>query len=87
MHFDLREVAAPAEHHVGLLWLHLGHALGALVTRMTLIDSIVMSMLLARGEDTAYAENEGAVSALSESFRGSRGGRTLFRGSLEPPGA
>src|SRR5207249_3712038 len=38
--------------------LHLRRALGARVTRMTLIEPVVVSVLRERGEDAAYAEME-----------------------------
>jgi pimeloyl-ACP methyl ester carboxylesterase len=41
-----------------LIGLHLRRALGARVTRMTLIDPVVVSVLRERGEDAAYAEME-----------------------------
>jgi pimeloyl-ACP methyl ester carboxylesterase len=41
-----------------LIGLHLQHALGARVTRMTLIDPVIVSVLRERGEDAAYAEME-----------------------------
>jgi pimeloyl-ACP methyl ester carboxylesterase len=46
-------------HSLGsLIGLHLRRALGARVTRMTLIDPIVVSVLRERGEHAAYAEME-----------------------------
>jgi pimeloyl-ACP methyl ester carboxylesterase len=46
-------------HSLGsLIGLHLRRSLGARVTRMTLIDPIVVSVLRERGEDAAYAEME-----------------------------
>ncbi len=46
-------------HSLGsLIGLHLRRALGARVTRMTLIDPVVVSVLRGRGEDAAYAEME-----------------------------
>ena len=46
-------------HSLGsLIGLHLRRALGARVTRMTLVDPVVVSVLRERGEDAAYAEME-----------------------------
>ncbi len=46
-------------HSLGsLIGLHLRRALGARVTRMTLIDPVVVSVLRECGEDAAYAEME-----------------------------
>jgi pimeloyl-ACP methyl ester carboxylesterase len=46
-------------HSLGaLIGLHLRRTLGARVTRMTLIDPVVVSVLRERGEDAAYAEME-----------------------------
>ena len=46
-------------HSLGsLIGLHLRRALDARVTRMTLIDPIVVSVLRERGENAAYAEME-----------------------------
>jgi pimeloyl-ACP methyl ester carboxylesterase len=46
-------------HSLGaLIALHLRRALGARVTRMTLVDPLVVSVLRERGEDAAYAEME-----------------------------
>jgi pimeloyl-ACP methyl ester carboxylesterase len=46
-------------HSLGSLFgLHLRRALGARVTRMTLIEPIVVSVLRERGEKAAYAEME-----------------------------
>src|SRR5262249_273920 len=47
-------------HSLGaLIGLHLRRALGARVTRMTLVDPVVVSVLRECGEDDAYAETEG----------------------------
>jgi len=46
-------------HSLGsLIGLHLRRALGARVTRMTLVDPVVVSVLRECGEDDAYAEME-----------------------------
>src|SRR3989442_8559799 len=46
-------------HSLGsLIGLHLRRALGARVTRMTLIEPVVVSVLRERAEDAAYAEME-----------------------------
>ncbi len=46
-------------HSLGSMFgLHLRRALGARVTKMTLIDPVVVSVLRERGEDAAYAEME-----------------------------
>ncbi len=46
-------------HSLGsLIGLHLRRALGARVTRLTLIDPVVVSVLRECGEDAAYAEME-----------------------------
>ena len=46
-------------HSLGsLIGLHLRRALGARVTRMTLIEPVVVSVLRERSEDAAYAEME-----------------------------
>jgi pimeloyl-ACP methyl ester carboxylesterase len=46
-------------HSLGsLIGLHLRRALGARVTRMTLVDPVVVSVLRETGEDAAYAEME-----------------------------
>jgi len=46
-------------HSLGaLIGLHLRRALGARVTRMTLVDPVVVSILRECGEDDAYAEME-----------------------------
>ncbi len=46
-------------HSLGsLIGLHLRRALGARVTRMTLVDPVVVSLLRECGEDDAYAEME-----------------------------
>jgi pimeloyl-ACP methyl ester carboxylesterase len=46
-------------HSLGsLIGLHLRRALGSRVTRMTLIEPIIVSVLRERGEDAAYAEME-----------------------------
>jgi pimeloyl-ACP methyl ester carboxylesterase len=48
-------------HSLGsLIGLHLRRALGARVTRMTLVDPVVVSVLRECGEDDAYAEMAGA---------------------------
>jgi predicted alpha/beta hydrolase family esterase len=44
-------------HSLGsLMGLHLRRELGARVTRMTLIEPVLVSVLRERGEDAAYAE-------------------------------
>src|SRR2546425_10013628 len=58
---DLQHVGALhlVTHSLGsLIGLHLRRALGARVTRMTLVDPVVVSVLRERGEDAAYAEME-----------------------------
>jgi pimeloyl-ACP methyl ester carboxylesterase len=49
----------PVTHSLGsLIGLHLRRALGSRVTRMTLVEPVIVSVLRERGEDAAYAEME-----------------------------
>jgi len=87
---DLQHVGALhlVTHSLGsLIGLHLRRALGARVTRMTLIDPVVVSVLRERGEDAAYAEMEEQYQRFMSLFADHEAAAHFFVDHWSGPGA